>query len=220
MTVDNQPIEGIFFRSFAASHIPEILEEIYLKEIYKPFLLGKKDAIIVDVGANIGLFSYYAKNYAREVFALEPDPHHIEELNTMLAYNKIDNVTVCPYALGGKTERLKLYQNSNTTANSFSLVENPNNFTEVDVLSFDEFMARNKLAYVDLLKLDPEGEEAKILASEGFAAYAKSVKVIVGEYHQWCNMEKDQFANLLRDLGYEFHWIPNMKASVYTAIRL
>ncbi len=213
-----KPIEAIFFRDWYHSHIPEILDEIYIKQIYKPFLLGKKDQIIIDVGANIGLFSYYAAPYAKEVFAIEPDTQHIEELSKMLEFNKIKNVTVCPYAISNKTEKKKLFHNPNTTAHSFSIVNDPTNFEEVETLSFEEFMVRNKLDHIDLLKLDPEGEECKILSSDDFAKYAPKIKVIVGEWHPWTNMDKNQFANLLIDLGYKFNWLLGMKAAVYTAV--
>lgn len=214
------PIEAIFFRNWEASHIPEIFEEIYLREVYKPYLFGKKDLIIADVGANIGLFSYYAKDYAKEIFALEPNREHLEEMSKMLEFNNIKNVTVCPYGMSGNTKKVKLYHNPNTTAHSLSWINDPKDFEEIEVVSMDEFIARNKLDHIDLLKMDSEGEEAKIFASDGFKECADKIKVIVGEYHVWCGIEKDQFANILRDLGYQFNWIPNMKASVFTAVKL
>ncbi|MHB9161554.1 MAG: FkbM family methyltransferase [Nitrosotalea sp.] len=214
------PTQALFFKDWNASHIPEILEEIYLKEIYKPYLLGKRDLIITDIGANIGLFSYYAKDYAKQVYAIEPAKEHQDTLQQMLDFNKITNITVCPYAISNTNGTTKFYHNANTTAHSLSLAANPNDFEEIQTYSFDEFMKLNKLDHIDLLKMDSEGEEGKIFTSEGFAKVAPKIKIIVGEYHAWTNMEQNQFAGVLTNLGYTFHWIPNMKAAVFTAVRL
>jgi FkbM family methyltransferase len=212
-------IEAIFFKDWNNSFIPEILEEIYIKEIYKPFLFGKKDLTIVDIGANIGLASYYFKNFGK-VYSVEPAQSHLETLNKMIEFNKITNITVCPCAISNKTGKQKFYHLPNTTAHSLELIANPNDFEEVEIVDFEEFMTRNKLEHIDLLKMDSEGEEGKIFTSDSFKKYAPKIKVIVGEYHEWCNMGKNQFANTLIDLGYKFNWLPNMKASVFTAIRL
>lgn len=212
------PIEALFFRGWGNSHIPEILEETYIKEIYKPYLFGKKNLCIVDLGANQGLTSYYFKDYAKMVYSIEPTTAHLEVLRKMIEFNKITNITVCPYAISNQTTKTKFFHNPNSTSNSLSLNVNPSDFEEVDVLSFDEFMTRNKLDHIDLLKLDVEGEEGKVITSDGFKKYAGKIDVIVGEYHDWTNMGKNQFANTFTDLGYKFNWIPNMKASVFTAV--
>lgn len=214
-----EPIQSIFFRNWEASHIPEILEEIYLREVYKPYLLGRHDLTIVDIGANIGLTSYYFKDYAKQVFAIEPDRNHIEELSKMLEFNKITNVKVCPYAISNITKKGKLFRNGNSTAHNL-INGDPNNVEEIDTLSFDDFIKRQNIDHIDLLKLDPEGEEGKIITSDGFAKFASKINVVVGEWHTWGTMEHNQFSNTFTDLGFKFNWIPNMKASVYTAVRI
>lgn len=216
----NKPLEAIYFRDFANAHIPEILEEIYLKKIYEPYLLGKKDLTIVDIGSNIGLSVYYFKDFAKQVYAIEPAKEHLETLTKMLEFNKITNVTVCPYAISNKDGKVKFYHNTNSTAHNLSIPQDEKDFEEVEIVTFDTFMKRNKLTHIDVLKCDPEGEEGKIFASDEFAKWAPKIDVIVGEWHRWGSMEMPLFANLLKDVGYDFTWIPNMKAQVYTAVRL
>lgn len=215
-----EPINAIFFRNFKNSYIPDILEEIYLKKIYEPYIIGKKDLLIADVGANIGLTSFYFKDYAKEIFAIEPSKQHLEELRTMIDYNKITNITVCPYAISNKNGKQKFYLTENTTSFHLGEFANDKDFEEVETVTFDEFMVRNKLDHLDLLKLDPEGEEAKILTSDGFKEYAPKIQVIVGEWHAWSNMERPQFTNVLRDLGYEVRWMHNTRAACYAAVRI
>lgn len=218
--MSKKPLEYLVYRDWESSHIPEILEEIYLNKIYEPYLAGKKDLLIVDIGANIGLFSRYAASYASEVIALEPDTDHFEELSEMIKLNKITNITPLKYAISNKNDTGKLYHNPNTTTHSLEIMFNSDDYEDVKLLTIDELMARHKLDHIDLLKLDPEGEEGKIISSDGFIKNASRIKTIVGEWHDWCNMSQAHFANTLTDAGYQFRWIPNMRAAVYTAVYL
>lgn len=213
------PLEAIYFRDWNGAHIPEILEEIYIKRIYDQYLLGKKNLTIVDIGSNIGLSVYYFKDFAKQVYAIEPSKQHVETLTKMLTTNKIKNVTVGPVAISNKDEIVKLYHNDNSTAFNLNLEQQGKDYEEVEAITFDTFMKRNKLTHIDLLKCDPEGEEGKIFASDEFKKWAPEIDVIVGEWHYWGNCEMPLFANMLRDLGFDFNWIPNMKAQVYTAVR-
>ena len=214
------PLEAIFFRDFKNAHIPEILEEIYIKKIYDQYLLGKKNQIIVDIGANIGLSAYYFKDFAKQVYAIEPTKAHLEALNKMLKTNNITNVTVCPVAISNKNETVKLYHNENSTANNLNVTQNPQDSEDVEAITFDEFMKRNELDHIDLLKLDCEGTEGKLVASDEFVKWAPKIDLIVGEHHYWDSMEVPLFTTALKDLGYDVTWLPGLKAQVFSAIRI
>ena len=46
--------------------------------------LCRSDADFLDVGANVGVYSFFAMNYARHVFAMEPNPALAEPLRAVL----------------------------------------------------------------------------------------------------------------------------------------
>jgi FkbM family methyltransferase len=217
-----KPLQAIFFRDFPNSYIPDILEEVYIKKVYAPFVTGKKDLIIADVGGNIGLTTYYFKDYAKRVYIVEPAKLHQKTIETMLDYNKITNVTLCPYAITNKNGTTKFYHNENSTMYSLSdaVNEKKDDYEEVEIVTFDEFMKRNKLDHLDILKLDVEGSECEVVASEGFKKYAPNIKVVLGEWHSWAKCEQVQFANMFTDLGFQFRWLRNTKAACFTAVRL
>lgn len=215
-----QPLQGIFFRDFKNSYIPDILEEVYLKKIYEPFLLGKKGLIIVDLGQNIGLTSYYFKDYAKRVIGFEPSKDHREECKEMVTYNKIKNIETFPYAISNKNGTTKFYHNENTTAYSLSLKHNENDFEEVETITIARLFEVAKIERIDVLKLDIEGEEAKVIASDAFKNNVHRIPLIFGEYHEWCGVSQDQFKNMLTDLGYYFHWRRDTKAAVFEATLL
>lgn len=217
-----KPLQALFFRDFPNAYIPDILEEIYLKKIYEPFVVGRNDLIVVDLGQNIGLTSYYFKDYAKRVIGFEPSAQHIEEVTTMVKYNKIPNIETFPYAISNKNGKTKFYHPGNTTA--FSLIDfNPQDkkdFEEVETITFDKIFTLAKIDKIDICKTDIEGEEAKVFASDEFRKNVKRVPIILGEYHDWCGLNKAQFANMLTDLGYKFKWRFDTKASVFEAVLL
>jgi FkbM family methyltransferase len=213
-------MQAIFFNDFKNSYIPDILEEVYLKKVYDPFVLGKKDLTIVDVGANIGLTAFYFSDYGK-VYALEPSKQHFEVLTEMIKYNKLNNVEASKVALSNETGTTRFYHNPNSTMFSMeSIVNDKNDFEEVDTSTLEHFMAVKKLDKIDILKLDIEGSESKVIVSEGFKNVASKIKVVLGEYHDWTEMNKNMFQRTFEELGFTFNWNFNTKASVFTAIRL
>jgi hypothetical protein len=91
---------------------------------------------------------------------------------------------------------------------------------EVETLTIGDFFKREKIDHIDILKLDVEGQEGKIVASEEFAKYAPKINTILGEWHAWSGISKGLFMNTLRDLGYEFNWRKDTKADVFEAVRV
>lgn len=214
-------MEALFFNDFSNSYIPHILKEIYLDQIYRPFLVGKRDLIIGDWGANQGYTSYYFKDYAKTVYAVEPAKQHQEILKHMIEFNKIKNIKVCPYAISNKNGNTKFYHNENTTM--FSLLDTVNkkeDFEEVETVTVDSFMEREKIDHIDLLKMDLEGFESEVVSSDGFKKACKNIDVIVGEHHNWSMMGPNLFATTLTDLGYTFRWLRKSDAQVFSAVRI
>lgn len=220
MPSDKTPLGAFFFHDFKNSYIPQIIEEIYIKKVYKPFLAGKKDLIIADWGGNIGLTSFYFKDYAKQVYCVEPSKLHHEAIEELIKFNKIDNIKLCKYGISGKTGTEKFYHPENVTMFSMENVMNAKDYEEVEMVDTEEFFKREGIDHIDLLKLDVEGSEGKVIASEGFIKMAPKIKVICGEWHNWAGISKDLFMNTFRDLGYEFRWLMNTEASCFTAVRI
>lgn len=122
-------------------------------------LLGSKK-LVVDVGANVGLFSYFLSKMGKDVEAFEPLP---ECANAIDAYRS-SRIRVHNIALSSKSGALKLYTplingipypgNS-----SFTAVEGPHESREVSVQTLDQYHYEN----VCLIKIDVEGHELDVL---------------------------------------------------------
>ena len=135
-------------------------------------------AVVLDVGANIGLFAIMMARkirYGRTgwVHAFEPSPRSRQDLYRMLATNQITNVSVHPEAVSdrcGKAVFLDV-ETENVTRESSHLAmvssENgssplPQARVEVDTIDLDTFVKRHNL-YPQLIKIDVEGAEFLVL---------------------------------------------------------
>lgn len=198
-------MKGIFYKDFKNSYIPEILKEIYRDQVYKPFLEDRQNLTILDVGANIGLFSLYAADFAKRIYSLEPSQTHTDVLKEMIRYNGFeDKITPVKAALSHENGTADFYHSENVTM--FSLdkrVDNTGEKETVETITLDKLFTDYKIKHVDFMKLDVEGSEAKIVGSKGFEAVADKIDTIVLEYHTWSGVNPAQIVNNLTDYGYQ-----------------
>lgn len=204
----NMPIQrelrGIFFRDFYNDHVVDIIKEIFFERLYDAYI--KPGDIVVDVGANISLFTHWAVLHgAKTVYAIEPSSEHYDTLMNTILFNHWEN-TVVPInaALSNFTGEGEFYHNENTTMYSLKAVVGQSHLgTEtVKVLDIENLVTTNNIDTIDLLKIDTEGSEFDILTSDQFRAVSKRVKKLIVEYHSWTGTSPAQLASLLWDLGY------------------
>lgn len=215
-----KPIQGIFYRDLEANFIPEILEEIYKHKVYDPFLNGKKDLVMLDVGANIGLWSQYAYPYAKIIYAVEPSAEHYECLVTMLVSNELHNVAPHKVAISNSSGKSKFYHNDNVTMYSLSEAVSQGEYEEVETVTLDRFFEDNKIEHVDFMKIDIEGAESQVFGGDGFDRVKDKIDIIMGEYHQWTGINPNQFASYFTDRGFKFRWANKTSASLFIAERI
>lgn len=216
-------LKGFFFHEpFEDGHWPEILDELYIKKVYQRFLPNNKEnTICVSLGANVGLVTYYMAKYFSKVYAVEPASQHLEALTANVKQNNLSNVIVVPLALSNKNGTTRFYHNDNQTMFSMeSMVNKKDDYEEVKTIAMDSLFEKYKIDHVDLMKLDCEGSESLIIASEGFKKVAPKIKVIAGEYHDWTSMSKPNFQRCLEDQGYQFKWRHDTAASVFECERV
>jgi FkbM family methyltransferase len=145
----------------------------------------KRPPVILDVGANVGIFALYAKlAFDRDatVHCFEPYAPVVELLRYNLA--GFENVQVHPFGLGvsNRTAELLCTQKL-TVANSMrpELVPNPSSRAPIDIRNAGDVWNELGLKEVDVLKLDTEGAEVEILESLGDRL--NCIRVVLAEYH-------------------------------------
>jgi len=118
---------------------------------------------MIDVGAYVGLFSLKASQLVGRkgmVFAFEPNPKAYALLLDNLRLNHVGNVSPIPLALGDK-EGVLFVKEGDFFPSETHLIETGN--LGVGVMPLDGFVERVNLRRLDLLKVDVEGMEEKVI---------------------------------------------------------
>jgi FkbM family methyltransferase len=149
-----------------------------------------KGDIVLDLGANIGLFSCVAASKGAVVYAFEPSPDNIDFLKQNVKL--YENIYIAPYAAtnrNGKsrffmndlsTDELDLGQNTLKESNGRSYLSTE---IEVDTITIDDFVKVNNLTKVDFIKADIEGSERDMLKGAFKTLRNFSPKLSLCTYH-------------------------------------
>jgi FkbM family methyltransferase len=172
---------------------------------YDDVLRGLPDnAVIVDVGANVGLFSLYFEAKQRKFYCVEPAFNHnlvMRDLFDKLGYNAQIFEGVI-YNKDGEAPYLEEPQN--TTSNKVGDGGRP-----VKSKTLLTYFNDNNLQNVDLLKLDCEGSEKQIILDDPTIDEAlKRCKLIFIETHTgkpyMTLSERDALIEKINKLGFHF----------------
>ena len=120
-------------------------------------------AALIDIGANVGLFSCYASSKGHSVLAVEPQPRNVQLLCRNLSLNKL-NVEVLPIALANEVGILPLYgggQGASLRKGWGGMQATYS--TLVPVSTVDRILAGRFANQPLIVKLDVEGHEKEVL---------------------------------------------------------
>jgi FkbM family methyltransferase len=136
------------------------IREIWVRDVYlsQDFLRIDPDAIVVDLGANMGNFSMLALGHGPGVrlIAVEPSAERNECFRRQLAAN-------------GWEHRVRLercFLGEQGTAQTELLEQSE--YQGAEFISQVEFIERNQLARIDFLKCDIEGSEFGLLTPDSW----------------------------------------------------
>jgi FkbM family methyltransferase len=158
-----------------------IYKEIFVDRCYD-VTFDQSAPLIVDIGANSGLFALRMKQLcpAAKISCYEPFPPNFSQLQNTISVNKLDSVTPLQKAVGARPGRAKLFLHKrNMGGHSFYATEALNtDYVDVEVVDLPSILDGLQ-QQVDLLKLDCEGAEFDILMSLGVADAHKIYRIIV-----------------------------------------
>ena len=195
-----------------------IIRQINTERIYDRFLKDKKDLVILDIGANVGLFTLYAKDSASRIVSVEPTPSH-QHLFEKIA-GKYENVELVKAALSNKDEDINFYIcNYNSTCNS--LVEREGDVLKVEGLTFNSLLKKNNLEHVDFCKIDIEGSEMIAITEENLKPVYDKIDRMFIEVHatesgpnlRWEDNLVDnrgKIEEVLKKVGYKYEILPSL----------
>lgn len=147
----------------------------------------KKGDIVLDLGANIGVFSCVAASKGCHVYAFEPTPSTIEflKMNQALYHESFE---IAPYAVCEKVGNIQFYCNTSkddegATKNSLFFAHGGYEAINVSTVSVDLFVKQNQLECVDFIKADIEGAEREMLKGARNTLARFAPKLALCTYH-------------------------------------
>lgn len=162
--------------------------EFFVDKIYNKFLQGKRFETVVDIGANVGLWTEYIRNIAdvNRVFMIEPNHVALQILNN--SFGNTSGMTIVDSAMSDVNGELEFFVNEENSTVSSMMNEHKHgggNFNisyKVNSITFDTFVKKFGIEYIDLMKVDIEGAEYGLFDSMDRSHFDK-VQNILSEYH-------------------------------------
>jgi FkbM family methyltransferase len=125
--------------------------------------------VFIDVGANVGLFSLFVASRASsdaKIIAIEPEPQNLSPLRFNVTSNPGIPIRVIPIALGDKTEHVALEVDEGDRGGTRTRTLSQDDRTDslsVECRPLLEVLAQERIANIDALKIEVEGNEDRIL---------------------------------------------------------
>ncbi len=144
----------------------------------------KPGAVIIDIGAHIGLFSVIAAQVAGEkgkVYAFEPAPSTYALLQKTVSINHAaQSIETFQKAVGKESGKITFFISDDQADNSNSLVQYKEDRSlhgiDVAVTSIDNFVQEKNISKLDFIKIDVEGAEYDTL--QGAVHTLKNLKPV------------------------------------------
>lgn len=158
--------------------------------------------VVIDCGANIGLFSAIASRKGAVSYAFEPS-ERIRKKYTDATAKANGNIIVCPYALG--SEKGTAYFDDDSAVMSAGRLSGSgdNKGEEVQITTIDSFVAENNIARVDFIKADIEGAEREMLKGAGETLKKFAPKLSICTYH--LPDDKEVLESLIREANPKYN---------------
>ena len=165
--IGSQALQIYYDEAFSSidRQIRDIIEQ---NEYQMPFKRLKR--VVVDVGACIGMFSYYAYDWADLIYAIEPAKVNYDCLVETVKNNDLDKIKT--YKLAPTDGMGYMVNTSFTTKES-----------DVDSKTLNTFLNDEKIDHVDILKMDVEGSEGLIFTSSDIKEATDKISTIIMENH-------------------------------------
>lgn len=186
-----------------------IIDEINTSHIYDEFFPYIKDGVVLDIGANVGLFSLFICSLAKQVYSVEPTPSHTNVFQDILTTYSIENIKLNRCAISKSTGLIQFSLTTNSTMNS--VAEYGNSYDPkitVPVYTLDDFLKLNGIESVDFMKMDIEGSEKDVFDDLTLKNALEKIKSLYIELHPLPKMDYDKMMEFLNSLGYtikQFH---------------
>jgi FkbM family methyltransferase len=182
-------------------------------------LLCRSGDTVVDIGANVGSHTLSMARLVGETgrtYAFEPVPWAVNKLKRNLALNKFKNIKVEQVALSDENhERVEMKFRASFKIEAAQGVDKHGRIEQdwwqecekvvTKMQTLDSYARENKLARVDLIKLDVDGFEGKVIRGASNVLKQHRPILIMEIAPAWVSMRGDSVSEIvkqLKEIGY------------------
>jgi FkbM family methyltransferase len=188
----DQNLFGERYFDKVAYDIAVMIKEILIDKVYEDGEVKvEPEDIVLDCGANIGIFSIYAAKNAKMVYAFEPSENEVTSLYENKKLNNCNNIKIIHKAVLdiSKNAKLCLVENAShfivSPGIKYSVLKDniDEKMVSIKTISIDEFVKKENLERVDFIKMDIEGSEEKALLGAKKTLEKFKPKLAITIYH-------------------------------------
>ena len=204
--INNLSLKNNFrFVSSLSNNLFEIVKEVWFENKYLPknvFL--DRNGVIVDIGANVGVFSVFASTLTRgKIVAVEPFSNNCKYLRKNLKNNSVTNVIIEQAAIAKKTGKRAFYFQNCDAGHGFYFAKESKSSQLVNTISFAGLIKKHSIKKIEMLKVDCEGAEGEL-----FSSLPKNILNIINnislEFHDNCStLSHQQLISILQKAGFK-----------------
>jgi FkbM family methyltransferase len=178
-----------------------IFREIFAADVYG--LRGDFSTYdtVIDVGANVGMFTVAIAGRARRVISVEPVPANIAQFRKNMA--QLRNVTLFEGAVTESPGTIELCACRERDSGRFSRYESADEAAlrfAVQCETLARLCEAHGVDRIDLLKIDIEGGEYDLAAAEQDRSLRRA-QIVLGEYHPVGGRTRDDLGRSLERAG-------------------
>ncbi len=180
-----------------------VIREIHLEDEYRlNYFILPDHSIIIDIGAHIGIFSIYCSKMSKKIYAYEPVTSNYYLLKKNINLNSLGaKIIPLDSAISDEQENLRIFL-SNENMATHSIFKKSKDYMDFKAITLEDVIIENKIHKCDLLKIDTEGAEYKILFGLP-NKYFERIERIFLEYHDFTeNHQHGEIIELLKKKGY------------------
>jgi FkbM family methyltransferase len=160
-----------------------IVNEVCLHEVYnKPGFEVRNGDLVVDIGAHIGTFSLLAAKNAAKVYSFEPYPPNFKVFEQNINENSCRNIIAINAAVTKENGHMDLNIATDSSGGHSIFWGAERDKIKVTTINFWEFIEKNGVNQIDLLKIDCEGGEYDILLNSERRDIRRIAKICM-EFH-------------------------------------
>lgn len=160
------------------------IDEIFYQKCYTPdhgFVI-KENYTVVDLGANIGVFTLFAASHASKgrIYSVEADKKEFKRLNENVANNDLKNILTINAAISDTVGEVN-FSNGRITDKKKRRGKKYYFEGKIKSITINELLKRYEIKKIDFLKMDIEGTEYNIFNNKD---WLDNVNMIAMELHK------------------------------------